>query len=186
MCYRSKWNEPDKLWVVMSRNVTTAWITNILTDFHNFFTGTLSSKCAIFEFHCIDIPSDLKRFAVYSSHTACRFTAVQLQWHFRWKPCRCIDVFNDHFVAKIRTWVPECIKRWNNFEVLFAVFHELWQRNIVQAGRREISSPSPNVVEMAIANKKCCGPTLVGIATRIGPTTFCMVQLNRPSPKTPC
>jgi len=33
-----------------------------------------------------------------------------------------------------------------------------------------ISTPSPNFVAMA---------------TRVGPTTFCMVPLNRPSPKTP-
>ena len=39
-----------------------------------------------------------------------------------------------------------------------------------QAGRRLDSAPSPNVVAMA---------------TRVGSTTFCMVPLNRPSPKTP-
>ena len=33
-----------------------------------------------------------------------------------------------------------------------------------------ISAPSPN---------------FVAVATRVDPTTFCMVPLNRPSPKTP-
>jgi len=39
-----------------------------------------------------------------------------------------------------------------------------------QAGRRLDFAPSPNFVAMA---------------TRVGPTTFCMVPLNRLSPKTP-
>ena len=29
-------------------------------------------------------------------------------------------------------------------------------------------------------------PDFVAVATRVGPTTFCMVPLNWPSPKTPC
>ena len=39
-----------------------------------------------------------------------------------------------------------------------------------QAGKRLDLAPSPNFVAMA---------------TRVGPTTFCMVLLNRPFPKTP-
>ena len=39
-----------------------------------------------------------------------------------------------------------------------------------QAGRLLDSAPSPNVVAMA---------------TMVGPTTFCMVPLNRQSPKNP-
>jgi len=39
-----------------------------------------------------------------------------------------------------------------------------------QAGRRLDFTPSPNFVAMA---------------TRVSPTTFCMIPLNRPSPKTP-
>ena len=35
--------------------------------------------------------------------------------------------------------------------------------------------------------EKICGPSpnFVAMATRVGPTTFCMVPLNRSSPKTP-